>query len=187
MKWPQQLVQDGQEIGLLALIDTYCFPKFWFDFSAPTLFGKLRAKLGAGVRRVHQNGYLWVTCDRIPEVVLKRIVAINERAIRSYKPQPYSGSVLLLRATQLSESANLTPQFMDETLGWRNMVTGGLEVCCIREITLIYSRNPMSASWQLISSVFLPHLRISCDRSQTRTECLCIPSTKLVLRQWPHY
>lgn len=128
----QQLVQAGQEIGLLALIDTYCSTGPWFDFSAPTLFGQLRAKLGAGVRRVHQE---WLSLgyfrSHSPQAVLERVVAINERAIRSYKPQPYSGSVLLLRATQLPEKANLTPQFVDKTLGWGKLVTGGVEVCSV--------------------------------------------------------
>lgn len=128
----QQLVQDGQEIGLLALIDTYCSPKSWFDFSTPTILGQLMAKLSTGVRRVHQKwlslGYLR---SQSPEAVLERMVAISERAIGSYKPQPYSGSMLLLRAAQLPERANLTPQFVDETLGWKTMVAGGVEVCFI--------------------------------------------------------
>lgn len=128
----QQLVQAGQEIGLLTLIDTYCFTKSWFDFSTPTIFGQLRAKLGAGVQRIHQKwlslGYLR---SHSPEAVSERMMAISERAIRSYKPQPYSGSVLLLRAARLPERANLTPQFVDETLGWRKVATGRLEVCSV--------------------------------------------------------
>ncbi|MEP0949630.1 MULTISPECIES: non-ribosomal peptide synthetase [Cyanophyceae] len=125
----QQLVQEGQTIGLLTLIDTYCLTKSWFDFSTPTILGQLRGKLSAGVRRVHQKwlslGYLR---SHSSEAVLERMMAISERAIRSYKPQPYSGSVLLLRATQLPEKANLSPQFVDETLGWEKLVTGGIKV-----------------------------------------------------------
>ncbi|MBD2108183.1 amino acid adenylation domain-containing protein [Nodosilinea sp. FACHB-13] len=125
----QQLVQDGQTIGLLTLIDTYCLTKSWFDFSTPTILGQLRGKLSAGVRRVHQKwlslGYLR---SHSSEAVLERMMAISERAIRSYKPQPYSGSVLLLRATQLPEKANLSPQFVDETLGWEKLVTGEIKV-----------------------------------------------------------
>jgi amino acid adenylation domain-containing protein len=128
----QQLVQDGQEIGLLALIDTYCSTKSWFDFSTPTILGQLGDKLSAGVRSVHQKwlslGYLR---SHSPEAVLERMMAISERAIIRYQPQPYSGSVLLLRATQLPERANLTPVYVDETLGWEKLVTGGVEVCSV--------------------------------------------------------
>lgn len=128
----QQLVQNGQEIGLLALIDTYCFNESWFDFSTFTLLGQLRAKLGAEFRRVYQK---WLSLgyfqSHSPQAVLERMFAINERAMRRYKPQLYSGSMLLLKAAQLPENANLSPQFMDETLGWEKLVTGGVKVCSV--------------------------------------------------------
>jgi aspartate racemase len=49
----------------------------------------------------------------------------NSEAISRYRPQPYAGHVTLFRATDQALSRN---KVIDPTLGWREMVTGELEI-----------------------------------------------------------
>ena len=56
--------------------------------------------------------------------VLERLAIEHDRALHKYQPRPYSGDVVLFRA-----SKQLSGLVADTSLGWKDVVTGALEVC----------------------------------------------------------
>ncbi|MCP4662610.1 MAG: hypothetical protein GY856_45015, partial [bacterium] len=74
-----------------------------------------------------------------------RVYEGGHDAIGTYSPGPYPGRVVLFRATEEPASAAA-----DETLGWRELVEGELEVC----------RVP-GHHWAM---VYPPHLEVLAER-----------------------
>ena len=59
-----------------------------------------------------------------PVAALKKIELVNRLARQLYQPRPYSGSACLFRAT-VDQVVGTNQD--DHTLGWRELITGGLE------------------------------------------------------------
>jgi amino acid adenylation domain-containing protein len=63
--------------------------------------------------------------SRLPmNYILEVLGDEHERALREFSPHPYGGDVLLFRA-----SKQLIGQNIDEVLGWKEVLTGRLDVC----------------------------------------------------------
>ncbi len=92
----RQLLAQGEDVGLVVLLDTYAsnpkpvkFTDLLRDPSQVKL-GQLPTELRKKVRRT-------ILAWRLPEV-LKRVMRTNARAVEQYRLQPYSGKAVLLRA-----------------------------------------------------------------------------------------
>ncbi|MES2950537.1 MAG: amino acid adenylation domain-containing protein [Pseudomonadota bacterium] len=57
---------------------------------------------------------------------LLAVTQANDEALRSYQPRPYDGQVLLFCGTE-----GFGPQFGEPELGWRELVSSGLEVVAV--------------------------------------------------------
>ena len=92
----RQLLAQGEDVGLVVLLDTYAtnpkpvkFTDLLRDPSQVNL-GQLPMELRKKVRRT-------ILAWRLPEV-LKKVMRTNARAVEQYRLQPYSGKAVLLRA-----------------------------------------------------------------------------------------
>lgn len=140
----QQLKRQGLEVALLILIDSYVLPEealdaftdeemmveFATDFFA---FGQqdiaFDAIEGMGEETKSPLHSIWqygLQNDLFPDDLtytqaerLFKVFKANIRASQTYRPTPYSGDVLLLRA-------NEDTALGIETLGWERLVTGRL-------------------------------------------------------------
>ena len=119
----QQLQAQGEQIGLLAMFDTYPFRlkpvtsslmSFFRIPSQQQLMYVLPKTIKKGIRR----RIVWVGLPRAIKNVLRACYA----AERQYQLRPYSGRVTLFRATQA-----LTPE-NDPHARWRDLARGGVEI-----------------------------------------------------------
>ena len=142
----QQLRAEGEIVGLLALLDTYCV-------TGPTMAGVgrwlacHRARVAA-LRPRQVPGYLfqrvrlakdafkislrsrvvprlWRACENMGRPVprfLRQPALANDIIRREYHPQPYDGDAVLLQA-QLPASKDAQVHE-----GWRKLVRGGVEI-----------------------------------------------------------
>jgi thioesterase domain-containing protein/acyl carrier protein len=126
----QQLQATGEEVGLLALFDTFpgryesnreLMLKLWHrPFSEKVVY------VG---RKMTQYGKTWwrrITRGMLPEALKKVRRGIHQAGAR-YVTQAYSGPVVLFRASKKSLRG-----VDDPYAGWKNLAIGGLE---IHEIT----------------------------------------------------
>jgi FkbH-like protein len=154
----QQLTREGHEVALLALFDTYGpgYPQIRKDASVIkqrlhallSLVGRIGDNLRAlnswgkiayivnrvkKVRTIAQRKYAWkkneferkfsaATGRELPADLQRNHKAI-ERALKSYKQERYAGHLTLFRASQQPYGAIPNP-----TLGWEQVVNGGIEV-----------------------------------------------------------
>ncbi len=125
----QQLMADGQEIGLLALFDTY--------ISFNTRQKQKRASLSQIFSRLWKLGFtqFW---QKVKLRIIGKLNSIKAPDYKpqpqkqslpyySYKPQPYSGKIILFQAMNPSVFYNVNPA---ET-GWRKYAKGELEIYSI--------------------------------------------------------
>jgi amino acid adenylation domain-containing protein len=144
----RQLHIQGQEIGLLALIDSYAPPPdpepagddvgllAWFAYDLARRFGKEPPVSADDLRRVSPERRLPYllelaqAADILPADIDERqirgaieVFTANMRAMRSYWPPTYAGRVTLLRAGEIAPGEPPEP-----TLGWGAVALGGVEV-----------------------------------------------------------
>jgi amino acid adenylation domain-containing protein len=119
----QQLQAQREQIGLLAMFDTYPFRlkpvtsslmSFFRIPSQQQLMYVLPKTIKKGIRR----RIVWVGLPR----AIKNVLRACYEAERQYQLRPYSGRVTLFRATQA-----LTPD-NDPHARWRDLARGGVEI-----------------------------------------------------------
>jgi thioesterase domain-containing protein len=146
----QQIRDQGEEVALVALLDTYT-PDYerqlGSSLSLKTIFHRVRERVDLEfsnlaelrrrerpayvlekMRRVCFYTYLWIRSIyhriRHPRTrELKHVEAANLRAMQSYEPQVYPGRVTLFRAAKQPAGNGYDP-----TLGWRGLASGGLDI-----------------------------------------------------------
>lgn len=140
-----QLRAQGQEVALLALIDSAC-PRHAKPLSPPE---RIRSHLRylRGLERREQLRYLWPrvsgwtksTAGRVGRVILNpgeklskvlgRLARESRNQVqnedRTYEPELYSGRATLIRAKEHLEAIE------DPYLGWDKVVTGGIDICVV--------------------------------------------------------
>jgi thioesterase domain-containing protein/acyl carrier protein len=152
----QQLTEAGQEVALVVLIQTTHprsiqfkpevtqFQRVW-NLASKRIDLEIENLSHRGVKYFVDRGrHLWdraearaaILLDKLsqretdepPHLPMNYILEVlgteHERALDEYAPRPYGGDVLLFRA-----SKQLAGQKIDEVLGWKNILTGRLEVC----------------------------------------------------------
>jgi thioesterase domain-containing protein/acyl carrier protein len=145
----QQLHEQAQEVGLLALIDTF-FPGFPRYMPNRTLFSsrlhrtvvRADAHLGELIMRSPRERlkYILDGLGRIKKNVKKNIVngfgsedplrrtiqsvrEANLHAFKTYKPKTYSGRITIFWCTEM-----MFRPYLDNRLGWDVVAESGLEV-----------------------------------------------------------
>ena len=124
----QQLHEQGEPIGLLAMMDTYG-PECWNEkpsLRAPlplriasSLFWKpLRMLDALRVKRARATGRALPLGLRFREIEW-----VHYDALTAYVPQPYNGSLVLFRGSEQPASTRQA-----ESLGWRSCVQGDIKV-----------------------------------------------------------
>jgi amino acid adenylation domain-containing protein len=114
----QQLRQQGEEIALLALIDS----------ESPDLSRQVRWIFTEALRdrnlRYAQERLYALALNAVGLPQLRKLKGIGEAhrwALWSYKPSPYDGSMTLFRPIDYEHAG-------DPTLGWRRLAKGGVRV-----------------------------------------------------------
>lgn len=155
----QLLIGKGEEVRLLALLDTFNLTKSTFTGSPMARFRIWLQKLGfhfdtllrlsAHDRRVYfaekyrmarelvsskqvarsARGGAAASGDAIDGNEFATVHFANHSALRAHKPQPYAGEVTIFRPDKNYYS------FQDPNLGWGDLVKGHLE-------SLVVARNP---------------------------------------------
>lgn len=137
----QQLVRQGETVGLLALLDTYGPEKLNATLGrvlshVANLFDQGLPYLLNGVQRRWADIWQSLSC-RYNQLKLKlgqdlsyeqqflMILEENKAASKNYTYETYPGKVTLFRAT---EEVYYSQTYLDEGLGWRDFAGGGLEV-----------------------------------------------------------
>lgn len=123
----QQLLEEGESIGLLAMMDTRCPDNrgaTGMNFLAPirmflSPLGMIRRTLdGLRVRRTRAAN------QPLPHALRHReIERAHYRALSDYRPRPYDGRALLFKVAERRRSTHRT-----KALGWEGIVRGGIEV-----------------------------------------------------------
>jgi aspartate racemase len=128
----QQLVAGGEEPGMVVLFDTFApgFPETkapirWLrDKLAHALedgWKNSAARLGQRLLgRATPRGYVDYQAAELDErfgATLRKVIGANQRASRSYEPQPYPGVITLFRASQQPNWPGM--DFSDLTNGWK--------------------------------------------------------------------
>ena len=149
----QRLVAAGQEVALLLIIQsihpesmgfqpgTSVFRRAWYraakriDLEAENLsyrgmdyirersrhvWNRVRARTAIALHQQHPHGAAPLSLH----TVLETLSIEHAKALAKYVPRPYSGDVVLFRA-----SKQLRGLMADEYLGWRGVLRGDLEVC----------------------------------------------------------
>jgi thioesterase domain-containing protein len=121
----QQLLAEGEEVGLLALFDTY-----FVNWSRGALMRKLfRLPPAEMVKIVVQKGRLWgrIVAEPVQHLFLPRAFRpVREGlriAARVYVPRPYSGRITLFQADEKSLRDSLDPK-----CGRGALATGRFEI-----------------------------------------------------------
>jgi amino acid adenylation domain-containing protein len=148
----RQLSAQGQEVALLALIDTYNKPSGWFkplsfrdrlsqylgdlsrlelgeklSYAQEKLQLKLKGKL-VYMQEKLMSKFLPNTRLKIPVQESSAVEAACVNAERNYIPQAYSGRTILFRASEPLEFTGLRSVQIDRSLGWDSLVSEGIEV-----------------------------------------------------------
>jgi thioesterase domain-containing protein len=125
----QQLLGAGESVALLAVLEADARTRSGHRSLADTL----RCQID-GIRKLpwKQRGtYLWRNFARatarrtsaVPPGGKNAVWAATERAVRQYRPAPYSGQITLFRATDRSVTGTY-----GRTLGWARLARGGTRV-----------------------------------------------------------
>jgi fatty-acyl-CoA synthase len=135
----QQLITQGEEIGLLVLFDTTeTNARRKNKERRPRLLQKVRASIRFHLHELSQRGlgdrilYLSTLPSRLIQKIITRqtnhhqavvrndLQSIHRRAMAHYKPKPYSGKIVYFKA--------LNSQFPDAVAAWQRLAPGGLTV-----------------------------------------------------------
>jgi aspartate racemase len=136
----RQLVHDGEEVALLAMLDAHnqAFYKNPFKdgryssrikyhlsnllkLDANETSAYLLDRLDEARRKIERVAWR-LTSDHTGEERLRNTDSIVHPAFSRYEPQPYSGRILLLQSSDWP----VGPYF-DFKLGWKDLVAGGIE------------------------------------------------------------
>ena len=143
----QQLKRAGQEVALLALLDSWA-PQagggreeqevellVWFAGEVGQLFGKEVLITARELREVEEQKREGYILERLkgadilpPELGMQEIkqylevFKANMRAMEGYRPRVYEGKVVLLQAERQPPGGH------DRTHGWGQLAAGGVEV-----------------------------------------------------------
>lgn len=118
----QQLRAQGEEVGLLVLFDTY--PGNLSPMTSSLLKSlrkpskQLLVQLGRSVRRRTRVLWRMLTFPR----PLREVFQANGRAAGKYRLKPFTGPVMLFRASEQSLRNE------DPYAAWRELLAGGLEI-----------------------------------------------------------
>ena len=125
LEMARRLQAEGEEIGLVALLDTFVgfesngglLAKFWTLASRDKLYhlNRKARMLGKKIKRT-------VAIARLPRA-LKDVREACAEAARRYDAQPYSGKVTLFQAQERSLSSPKDP-----VASWKAIALGGIEV-----------------------------------------------------------
>lgn len=143
----RQLMENGREVALLALIDMWVITqaeKVEIDdaLMLVAIFGPYLHLSLESLRRLDPEEQIasvlhlarkegLVGPDVFPEQARRIIDAyvINDRAAGQYSPKPYPGRLTLFRAMEPRMYSNISHnQDVDPTLGWGGLVAGGVDV-----------------------------------------------------------
>jgi aspartate racemase len=136
----QQLVRDGEEVALLAMLDAHNQAYYKNPFKDGRYSSRIKyhlsnlLKLDAGetsaylldrldeARRKIERVAWRLTSDHTGEDRLRNTDSIVHPAFSRYEPQPYPGKIVL----QQSSDWPVGPYF-DFKLGWKDLVAGGID------------------------------------------------------------
>lgn len=146
----QRLLRAGEQVELLSLIDTHVHGRYlplpqWLQHRVKRVLGTLRTlrSLDREARLTYMQNKAQVLVDRIraglglrplrPDLVgdllreasfppeLRRVRGAMLMAMRDYRPEPYPGKAVFVRASDPGEIGDALPF-------WRKVVRGGLDV-----------------------------------------------------------
>jgi amino acid adenylation domain-containing protein len=118
----RQLQAQGETVDLLALCDSLA-PGFHPLELVQTVWNFLRLR---NVRIVQQRLYRFIL-QNLGLGHLRKFRTVTEAhfwALLSYRPKPYSGHVVLIRASNMDDSRS-------RSLGWEKFARNGVDVCMI--------------------------------------------------------
>ncbi len=142
----QQLLQSGEKVALVAMLDTYNFSLALKSSMLGFLMQKIRFHLGniIGLRPRHLVEYIKekfrvakdgefanlftsrpgfdVEAGRATSGVELKIQTLNDTAAETYRPKPYAGKLTLLKP-------HINYKFYpDPKMGWEGLALGGLDI-----------------------------------------------------------
>ncbi len=127
-----QLAKQGEEVGALVLIDAYCLSRAWFTprLSLSYLAEEFNQKAHRALDRLRGVFVRPQMTPQLatPESIWHTMHVTFNQATKRYRPQLYPHRVVLMKAAQLPDELQLTAQKMDDSLGWRSVVTGELVI-----------------------------------------------------------
>jgi aspartate racemase len=136
LEMAQQLRAQGEQVGLLVLIDSF-FPSkpkaFRDDSIRPKLMWGLDHKIGEillearrgplGYVTAFRNAFQRTFSERARARALAKVDQANAQAMATYVPKPYPGRLVLFWATDAVFRA-----YQDRRLAWADIAEQGLEV-----------------------------------------------------------
>lgn len=148
-----QLIARGEEIGLLALVDT--INPTWGHKLAQRLRLLFRLARGGRWRLLQERLYHLVLCGgRLSHWRdLRTLGEAHRWALWSYAPRPYPGKAILFKASK--------PTLRDTHLGWHDLVQGGLDIDVVPATHGIIVKEPAV-------EVLVMHLRRYLNRDYSR-------------------
>jgi amino acid adenylation domain-containing protein len=151
----QQLCAAGEEVALVALIDSFLPGKLQYLRSRPSLTEYLDWHLGemlllpiserlrylanwlsnGGIRLRHALG--WAERSALARAT-KKVAQAHRRALFAYKPKPYGGKIVQLMCGEASHRA-----YEDRRLAWSSLVSEGFEVRIVpgNHLTMVEDPN----------------------------------------------
>lgn len=148
LEMSQQLRQQGQQVALLVMFDTFgpdCFPRLSFRWQhywsyllqlgiSKSMLTDLNDVIHRKLQEISSKFYL-KSGRSLPHHLCKELVAeANMQATREYRPQAYSGRVTLMRA---SKPASFSKPYLPTSEDWYNrqpnhgldeLASGGLSI-----------------------------------------------------------
>jgi aspartate racemase len=136
----QQLVRDGEEVALLAMLDAHNQAYYKNPFKDGRYTSRVKyhlsnlLKLDASetsaylldrldeARRKIERVAWRLTSDHSGEERLRNTDSIIHPAFSRYEPQPYSGKIVLFQSSEWPKGP-----YFDFELGWKDLVGGGIE------------------------------------------------------------
>ncbi|HEY1658674.1 MAG TPA: amino acid adenylation domain-containing protein [Candidatus Sulfotelmatobacter sp.] len=136
----QQLVRDGEEVALLAMLDAHNQAYYKNPFKDGRYTARVRyhlsnlLKLDAGetstylmdrldeARRKIERVAWRLVSDHSGDDKLHNTDSIVHPAFSRYEPQPYSGNIVLFQSSEWPKGP-----YFDFELGWKDLVSGGIE------------------------------------------------------------
>jgi thioesterase domain-containing protein len=136
----QQLVRDGEEVALLAMLDAHNQAYYKNPFKDGRYTSRVKyhlsnlLKLDASetsaylldrldeARRKIERVAWRLTSDHSGEERLRNTDSIIHPAFSRYEPQPYPGKIVLFQSSEWPKGP-----YFDFELGWKDLVGGGIE------------------------------------------------------------